>query len=290
VAGAAATNGSCNGDSATCNVTVSDVTTPAGAFADGELARVTVTCRETGTDQICLAQPSALLVDGNPATACDVACVPFECGSCTSGDCNQSGSTTLDASDATCTAQCLIGTPPPGADCSCAADCNCAGGVEAADASCTLLRAAGHFNVDPCASAVPNGGFIAADAEVTVGAVKVLGAGPRRRVFVRLVGDDAGLVGALRVGLSVDGTLGRIQLARRLRLAGFSLLRSRAGVDHAVAVITAPIDGTKVKAFGKGRLLRVLLKGATQTLATSGVELGSVSGLPIAVSEATPSP
>jgi hypothetical protein len=107
---------------------------------------------------------------------------------------------------------------------------------------------------------------------------------------VRLAGDDASLVGALRVGLVVDGALGRIQLARRLRLAGFSLLRHRAGVDHAVAIITAPLDGPTVKAFDRGRVLRVLLKGATQTLVTSGVELGTVSGLPIAVSDATPSP
>ena len=135
-----------------------------------------------------------------------------------------------------------------------------------------------------------NGGIITAAVELDTGAPKVLGDGPRKRVFVRLNGDDAELVGGLRVGLSVDGTLGRVQLARRLRLEGFKLLRSRAGGDHAVAVITAPADGTGVKPVGAGRVLRVLLKGATPTLRTSGVELGSISGLPIATADAPPSP
>ena len=64
------------------------------------------------------------------------------------GDCNSTGG--LDAGDPICTILCLIGNPPPGADCVDAANCNCLGGVDAGDPICAIRRLIGNFDPDSC--------------------------------------------------------------------------------------------------------------------------------------------
>ncbi len=283
-AGVAASNASCAADPTTCDTVLADIDIPVTAFADGEVATLSVQCTQPGTSQICLSSPSAGLVDGTPATVCGESCASFECSSCLSGDCNQSGQ--IDAGDPICSVLCLIGQAPPGADCSCAADCNCLGGTEAGDPICSVLRLIDAFTPDTCIAGPAAITTARADASLAEAALLLRGPLPRRsgrgqRAQLRLTGSRAHTVAAIHATFTSDANIGRVRLVRRLRKSGFSLALNRSGLGHAAVVITPPLASASVKAVGRGRLLRLRLTDDATTVSLSSSSLGSTHGLPL---------
>jgi hypothetical protein len=267
-------------------MTVADLVAPFTAFGNGEAATITVRCtEETSTAQACLLDADATQTSAVPAPTCGDDCVTFECGSCLAGDCNATGS--IDAGDPVCTVLCLIGQAPASADCSCAADCNCLAGTEAGDPICSVRRLIGTFDPDTCSGDAPmyigaNPLIGTSDLHLSLGAVRPRGDQGGSRVTLRLRGEDAPLVGGLRVALSADGPLGRIRLSKRLRDAGFSLTVGRGGPNNAVFAILPPFaSGGEIQPLGRGRIARAVLREPSQLLTVSGVQYGSTAGLPL---------
>jgi hypothetical protein len=94
------------------------------------------------------------------------------------------------------------------------------------------------------------------------------------RAVVRLKGEDAGRVGALRVVVSTsDGS--DLRLSRRLAKRGFTLQRSPDGNG----AVIAPPQEVPVPPIGKGAVLRMRHGGRGARL--GAVELGSTGGHPL---------
>jgi hypothetical protein len=294
--GAAATNGECSLNTETCELSVIDGEGFITPFADGELARVDIVCTELGTDQFCLSGNFAAGPGGAAQDTCTEGCVDFECGSCQSGDCNQSqsGPNPVDAGDPVCAVNCLVGSAPAGADCVCAADCNCMGGVEASDPICAVLRVIGSFDPDTCdqgqIEATSRVGDYAPDLRIKKGEPKLLRDGRRSSVLISLKGTSADDVAGLRLALTAEGAIGKVRFVRRLKKAGWHLMQGRPGKGNIVVAATPPIQGDGVPAIDEGKVLRVRLKGGTPDVTISDVQFGSKRGLPIRIAPIVKAP
>jgi hypothetical protein len=281
LAGAAASNGTCAVEAATCEFDVTDTIIPVTAFANGEAATLTVRCTEEATSQACLSSITATQPDLAPAAACGDECVPFSCGACLSGDCNANGS--IDAGDPICTVLCLIGQAPVGADCSCASDCNCLQGTEAGDPVCAVRRLIGSFTPDTCSAPLSFVSMIGdgLDMFLATGAARPLPDATGFRVPLRLRGDDAHAVGALYTQLSSDATIRRVRLVRRLRNAGFALNVGRSGDSHVALVVLPPFEGAEIPPIAGGRVARITLRGHSPIVSIGQTQYGSTEGLPL---------
>lgn len=272
--GAAAANGFCSINPATCSVSVADMAPPITAFTNGEMARVVVQCAQEGSGEICLHERSAGSISGLPVPICsgDV-CAPFECTQCLPGDCNQSS--TIEAADPICAVLCLIGQAPVQADCAGSADCNCLGGTEASDPICTVLRLIGTFLPDPCVSGTTAAvEAIATSLEVARPLGKAADAG---RVVLRLYGGDAGRVGGVRVVLETGVGSDSVRLSRRLAKRGFHLEQTRE--EGRVGLLITPPWQVPVPSIGAGRMLRI--RHCSGEVRVGAVEYGSTEGLPL---------
>jgi len=283
--GSAATNGICAANAATCDFAVTDIQTPIDAFADGELARLTVRCQQVGSGQLCATPSSAGLTDGTQTNVCGQTCAPLSCVECAPGDCNSNGA--LDAGDPICVLLCLLGQAPAGSDCSCASDCNCTAATEAADPICTVLRLIGAFSPDTCIAPPASAALIVDDVatasavDVTVGPVRTNKDAHKAHVLINIGGDGVEAVAGLRLSVSAEQRVGRVRLSRRLRRRGFVVSVARENIRRITAVVMPPIEVSNIPAIGSGPVLRIALPAAKPGLEITQLQLGSRQGLPL---------
>lgn len=277
-------SGGANGQCTVAADTYSFVATDSDPYWDvlttGELARLNLRCEAPASGEICIEGSTAALLGSIvvPLPTCAPVCGEITCGSCMPGDCDGDG--TVDAADARCAALCVAGTPPANADCSCAADCNCTGGTEASDPVCTALRATDALAADSCVT--PSPAIEAGDVELRSSAVRTLPSGKRKWSIVRLAGDDAASTAAVRTAVWTDGSIVKIRLSRRLRIAGFTMTRARSAEDRAVFVVTPP--SSAVSSIGAGRIARVILATTATAVTLTSPQFGDARGLPRAPS------
>jgi hypothetical protein len=286
VAGAAAGDADCAvTDAGTCSFDVVANDPPNIPFTTGEAAELTVTCDGSGVGEVCLSGVQAGLTDSSSMPACAEACVPFDCADCLIGDCNANGS--LDAGDPVCTVLCLIGTPPPGADCFCASDCNCINDLEASDPVCVVLRLIGSFSPDTCEAPPPvimiAGEYPAAEPQVDlrIGRPRARRNGHGNKSVVRLRGEACDEAAILRLSITAETGIGNIRLAPRLRDAGYTVHVGKPDGNNAVVVVMPPVDSVPIRGIRKGRVLRIGLPGENPQPLATGIQFGSKPGYPL---------
>ena len=278
-----ATNATCSTIPSTCISVVADTTLPITPFADGAVAGLRIECSEAGADQLCLDLQSAGTPTGAAAPVCGTDCVSFSCDSCIPGDCNSNGF--IDAGDPICTALCLIGRAPAGADCSCAADCNCLAGTEAGDPICVILRLIDSFAADSCSgsgSAALQVGSGSTDLRLRLRGPLLTQNKGAKRATILLLGEDAERVAGVTGGLLIDASrIKRVKLPRRLRRTGYTLVKNVSESGHVAYVILAPAGANGVATIGKGRMLRVRLSLDAKSIELGEHRFGSNAGLPL---------